>query len=120
VSVVLLIDDEPQMAALVDMCLDDASVRVVQARDLAEARAAAGRERPLLVLLDLALGSEDGLKILPELRADPALTDVPVVVFSVHDSRREEVLAHHADAFIAKPFKAAELRTTLRAYLRGA
>lgn len=116
-SVVLLIDDEPQMEKLVAMCLLDSGARVVRAGDLAEALAAARREPPCVVLLDLALGLEDGLAILPHLREEPALSKVPFVAFTVHDSRREEALEEGVDGFVAKPFKAVGLRTLLAPYL---
>lgn len=113
---ILLIDDEPQMADLVRMALGD-DVRVVDAATLAEALEVARTEQPGLVLLDLALGREDGLAILPDLREEPALASVPIVAFTVHDSRREEALARGVSGFVAKPFKTAHLDDIVRAHL---
>ena len=112
---ILLVDDEPQMGSLVEMSLD--GVKVVQARSRKEALAAAKKVHPELVLLDLALGREDGLDILPSLRGEPSLKDVPVLVFSVHPSRRGEAMRAGADGFIAKPFRGEDLRTTINAHL---
>jgi two-component system OmpR family response regulator len=117
-NVVLLIDDEPEMGSLVGMCLNDAGARVVQAPNLAEALAVAREDPPNVVLLDLALGSEDGLDILPRLRLEPALAGVPIVAFSVHESRRGEALDQGVDGFVAKPFKALQLRHELQAHLQ--
>ncbi|HZA61006.1 MAG TPA: response regulator [Actinomycetota bacterium] len=114
-SRVLLIDDEPDMAGLVAMCLDAAEV--VRAPDLTEAVAEARRQRPDVVLLDLALGSTDGLELLPQLRSEPALAGVPIVAFTVHGSREREAMASGTDGFVAKPFKAARLRRALAPYL---
>jgi CheY-like chemotaxis protein len=115
-STVLLIDDEPDMAMLVEMCLKD--VRVASATNLAEAISAAREERPRAVLLDIALnGDEDGLALLPRLRAEAALSEVPIIGFSVHGSRRQEALEKGLQGFVAKPFKAAALREALRPYL---
>lgn len=113
---ILLIDDEPRMADLVRMSLGD-EVRVVDAGTLAEALEVARTERPELVLLDLALGPEDGLAILPRLRQEPALGSVPIVAFTVHDSRREEALARGVTGFVAKPFKTAYLDDIVRTHL---
>ena len=66
-----------------------------------------------MVLLDLALGDEDGLDILPYLRADPSLSGIPVVAFTAHDSRRREALASGVDSFLGRPFAAAQLRATV-------
>lgn len=114
---ILLIDDEPHMASLVAMSLEDIGVTVAAAATLAEALAAARQLRPRLVLLDLALGTEDGLDILPMLRREPALEGVPIVAFTVHDSRRDEAMARGVDGFVRKPFKAAELRASVTAHL---
>lgn len=117
-SVVLLVDDEPDMGALVAMTLEDLDVQVVQAASLGEALAAARSEQPSLVLLDLALGEEDGLAILPRLREEPALARVPVVVLTVHDSRREEALALGVEGFLSKPFRAEGLREAVGPLMR--
>ena len=114
---VLLIDDEPQMGSLVGMCLHVMGARVVQASNLADAVEATREETPSVVLLDLALGKEDGLRILPDLRREPGLSEVPVVAFSVHDSRREEALAKGAVGFLTKPFHPTGLREALQPLL---
>jgi CheY-like chemotaxis protein len=115
-STVLLIDDEPDMAMLVEMCLKN--VKVASATNLAEAIAVARAERPRAVLLDIALnGEEDGLELLPRLRQEAVLSDVPIIGFSIHGSRRQEALEKGLEGFVAKPFKAAALREALRPYL---
>lgn len=115
-SMVLLLDDEPEMATLVEMCLRD--VRVTRAANFAEAVAAARKERPQAMLLDIALNEEeDGLALLPRLRQEPALSNVPIIGFSVHGSRRREALDMGVEGFVAKPFKAASLREVLQPYL---
>ena len=110
-SRVLVVDDEPDIVSLVAMCLDPLGLGVVQARGLASALEAARQDSVGLVLLDLALGDEDGLEILPFLRAEPALSGVPVVAFTAHDSRRREAIASGVDSFLGRPFAAAQLRT---------
>jgi CheY-like chemotaxis protein len=115
-STVLLIDDEPDMAILVKMCLKD--VRVTSAVNYTEAIAKAREEPPQAILLDIALnGEEDGLELLPRLRQEAALSDVPIIGFSIHGSRKREALEKGLQGFVAKPFKAAALREALRPYL---
>lgn len=116
-SVVLLIDDEPGMGQLVRMSMDDGGPRVVQVADLSEAIAAARTERPSAVLLDLSLGNRDGLALLPELRQEPALAEVPIIVFTIHNSREREALEEGADGFVAKPFKTSDLREILEQHI---
>jgi DNA-binding response OmpR family regulator len=117
VSMVLLIDDEPAMGSLVSMSLEKAGARVVQVADLDHALAVARKERPRAVLLDLALGKEDGLALLPRLREEPSLSEVPIIVFTIHESREREARDEGADGFVAKPFKAAQLHDALEEYI---
>ena len=116
-SRVLLIDDEPGMAGLVSMCIENAEV--IRVGSLRQAVDSAREQPPDLVLLDLALGSEDGLDILPDLRAEPALSNVPIVAFTVHGSREHEAMARGTDAFVSKPFKPTALREALTPFLKG-
>jgi DNA-binding response OmpR family regulator len=118
VSTVLLIDDEWQMGSLVAMCLDQAGARVVQATNLEDSLALARREKVGVVLLDIALGDEDGLAILPRLREDPALAGVPVVIFTVHDSRRHDALSHGVEGFVTKPFSPIDLGQLLEEHMK--
>jgi DNA-binding response OmpR family regulator len=99
------------------MVLEETSTKVVQAGSLEEALDAAQRDRPNLVLLDIGLGPEDGLDLLPTLRAEPALEGVPILVFSVHDSRKEEALVRGADGFVQKPFSPSALRRAIAEHL---
>jgi two-component system KDP operon response regulator KdpE len=114
---VLLLDDEPEITRLVVLCLAPLGVDVVRAADLTGALALARSEDIGLVLLDLALGNEDGLDILPGLRSEPRLADVPVVAFTAHDSRRREAFERGADAFLARPFEAADLTAAVELLL---
>jgi two-component system chemotaxis response regulator CheY len=112
-----MVDDEPGIGPLVSLCLDPLGVEVVTATGLHDALDVARQGSVALVLLDLALGHEDGLDILPTLRAEPNLRGVPVVAFTAHDSRRSEALQQGVDSFIARPFSSAELQATVERYL---
>jgi DNA-binding response OmpR family regulator len=112
-----MVDDEPGIGPLVSMCLEDLDVEVVVATGLNEAVSIARDGRIGLVLLDIALGKEDGIEILPLLRSEPNLEGVPVVAFSAHDSRRAEALERGADSFLSRPFSSADLRSMVARYL---
>ena len=70
---------------------------------------------PDLVLLDIMLPDISGYQIVEELRADPALRDVRVLMMTARGSvmERRKGLALGADGFIAKPFELAELRAEM-------
>jgi two-component system, OmpR family, phosphate regulon response regulator PhoB len=116
-SRILLVDDEEDMAGLVEMCLDSLHVELVRATRFSEAVEVARLAPVHLVLLDLALGEEDGLHILPALRARPELEGVSVVAFTAHDSRRAEAFELGITDFVARPFSPAELQKTVRKHL---
>jgi DNA-binding response OmpR family regulator len=92
-------------------------VEVVHAKDLAAALDMARGVDVGLVLLDLALENEDGLEILPHLRDEPSLKDVPVIAFTAHDSRRREALDRGVDSFLVRPFSSGDLRSTVEVHL---
>jgi len=117
VSLVLIVDDEPDMGSLVEFCLDEMAIEVVQASGLSSAKLVGENQEVDLVLLDISLGREDGLEIFPELRQAPGLTEVPFVVFSAHDSRRAEALARGVDSFLARPFAFRDLQDLVKRYL---
>jgi DNA-binding response OmpR family regulator len=115
---VLVVDDEPEMGSLVELCLDTLGLEVVQAGSLSSARTVVKNTDVDIVLLDLALGGEDGLEILPELRRSPGMTDVPVVAFTAHDSRRAEAFERGVDAFLARPFAYQDLQATVARHIK--
>jgi two-component system, OmpR family, response regulator len=117
VKSVLVVDDEPGIGSLVAMCLDHLDIDVVMANGKANALQAARANDIGLVLLDLALGSEDGLGILPDLRNEPSLAGVAIVAFTAHDSRRQEAFDQGVDAFLKRPFSSVDLSSTVEAHL---
>jgi CheY-like chemotaxis protein len=65
----------------------------------------AGTERPELVILDLNLPRKSGSEVLAELKGDPRLSMIPVVVLTTSKTEEDVLRAyqHHANAFITKP-----------------
>jgi CheY-like chemotaxis protein len=65
----------------------------------------AGMERPELVILDLNLPRKSGSEVLAELKGDPELSMVPVVVLTTSEAKEDVVRSYqqHANAYITKP-----------------
>ncbi|HTA06455.1 MAG TPA: response regulator [Solirubrobacteraceae bacterium] len=65
----------------------------------------AGRERPDLILLDLNLPRKSGDEVLAEIKGDPELSTIPVVVLTTSQSEEDVLRSYknHANAFITKP-----------------
>ena len=78
------------------------------------------KETPQLVLLDVMLPEEDGLKILSRLRERTSTKDIPVIMLTAKSTEYDKVIAldSGADDYIAKPFGMMELIARIRALLR--
>jgi CheY-like chemotaxis protein len=85
--------------------LDVVSDGVEAMEYLRTAGSAPDRPRPDLVLLDLNLPRKSGLEVLAEVKGDPSLRRIPVVVLTTSDAERDIVSSYdlHANAYITKP-----------------
>lgn len=72
--------------------------------------------RPDLILLDLNLPKVDGREVLEEIKADPALQHIPVVILSTSDAEQDvwHAYRHHANCYVTKPVEADEFITKVR------
>jgi CheY-like chemotaxis protein len=72
--------------------------------------------RPDLILLDLKLPKVTGLEVLSQIKADPNLRDIPVVVLTSSTAARdiEEAYAHHVNSYIPKPLDFEKFREVVR------
>lgn len=106
-ATILVIDDEPDMRALVRVALETISgVRVLAAADGPAGIQCAKTEQPQLILLDATMPDMDGPAVLAALRAHARTDSIPVVFLTAR-SRPNEVaslLAHGAAAVLTKPF----------------
>jgi len=115
----LVVDDDADLRAIVAFALRDAGYVVVEAGNAAAALERAASELPDLIVLDLNLGSSDGLDLIAALRArdgDPR----PVLVLSVRSAEEDLVRALDlgADDYLTKPFSPRTLLARVRAVLR--
>ena len=115
---IVVVEDDRNIAELVDLYLRNAGFRVLQASDARRGLELVAQERPCLVMLDIGLpGPLDGLQACRELRKT---SDVPVVMVTARDDELDRVLGLElgADDYITKPFSPRELVARVRAILR--
>jgi two-component system phosphate regulon response regulator PhoB len=117
---ILVVDDEPDITALVAYHLAKAGFRVSTAGNGPDALKAAREERPDIVILDLMLPGVSGYDVLAELRRREETREVGVILLT---ARRDEVdrirgLSLGADDYLTKPFSPPELSLRVRALLR--
>ncbi|MEO6528160.1 MAG: response regulator transcription factor [Gemmatimonadaceae bacterium] len=117
---ILVVDDEPDIVALVAYHLAKSGYRVSTASSGTEALDSARRDRPALVVLDLMLPGMSGYEVLEQLRTEDATRGVGVLMLT---ARREEPdrirgLSLGADDYLTKPFSPQELVLRVGAILR--
>jgi DNA-binding response OmpR family regulator len=116
---ILIVEDEPEFAALVELWMTRASYRVAIARTGPEALRRFYDEHPDLVILDVAVPGLDGWQLLERFRE---FSRVPILMVTAHGSEAEKVrgLKLGADDYITKPASLAELTARVEAALRRA
>lgn len=120
---ILIVDDDPGIRLFVRRVAAefDGDAQVREAADGFDAGRLALELRPSLVFLDVFLPGIDGLKVCRALRADARLTRVRIVAVSGQGDIDMEARCREAgaDAFLAKPISAADLRACLTEQLAG-
>jgi len=117
-ATILIVEDDPNIAALVARYLEREGFRTLTAAD-GETALALARRGPALVVLDLMLPRLDGWEVCRALRRE---SDVPVVMLTAREDEVDRVagLSMGADDYVVKPFSPRELVERIKAVLRRA
>ena len=115
---ILVVEDDPDILKLMEEALRGEGYRVVTAQVGAEALAAARREQPDLIVLDLMLPRMNALQFRAEQRRDPALASVPIVCLSALSHAQTIALELGTDDCLPKPVDFDRLLEIIRRHLR--
>ena len=117
-TLILIVDDEPQILRVLRINLVARQYEVVTAETGAGALVSARTEHPDLMILDLGLPDLDGVEVIRQLRV---WTQVPVIVLSgrVDSQDKVEALDAGANDYVTKPFSVEELLARIRVVTRG-
>ena len=118
--VVLVAEDEESVRTMIALALRACGFDAVLCADgLAAAEVIEGGAHVDAVLVDLRMPRLGGLELVERLRGRPESQRLPVVAMSAYsdEAQAREARAAGADAFLAKPFRIAELAATLRGVL---
>jgi len=112
---ILVIEDHPEMRRFIAEVLSS-EYSVVTAADGLEGLSIVAAERPDLVVTDLMMPKLGGDELVRRMRANPELTQLPVLVLSARadDELRLKLLAELVQDYLVKPFSAGELRARVR------
>ena len=109
---ILVIEDEPEVRNFASRVLELEGYRVLQAEDSEEGIRLVREGQISLVLLDLRLPGRDGWAVLAQMKGEPELSAIPVIVFTASAGvpQRERALNMGAADYLTKPVSAASLR----------
>jgi len=119
---ILVVEDERDIARMIEYNLKKDGYRPVLVHDGSFAAAAAAKEKPALILLDLMLPGLDGLEVCRRLKADAKTSAIPIIMLTARGEESDKVLGLGlgADDYVTKPFSLKELLARVGAVLRRA
>lgn len=117
---ILLVDDEPDIRAVVDVSLGlDREFKMRACASGADALVTAADWSPSLILLDVMMPLMDGPTTLANLRKDPRTANIPVVFLTARTQSEEiaQYISLGAQGVLSKPFDPMTLAALVRSYL---
>ena len=116
---ILVVDDDPEIVAMLNTRLSKRGYKVSTAGDGNRAIELAKREKPDIVLLDVMMPGKSGWEVARALKQDPVTQDVKIVMVSAIGEKTNEITApiYGADAHVDKPFEFDKLERVISGLL---
>jgi len=121
---ILLIDDDPDFVMATRLVLEESGYQVATALRGDEGLELARKDKPDLIILDIIMPEPDGFAVCEQLKADPDLADVPVMMLTSFSERHGETtlavtqgMMLEAEDYVDKPVKPKELLRRVEALL---
>jgi two-component system cell cycle response regulator DivK len=116
---ILVVEDQEDNRRILRDLLTSADYELIEAENGAEALAAAAKDRPDLILMDIQLPVMDGYEATRRLKADPASAAIPIIAVTSYALSGDEAKARDAgcDDFVPKPYSPRQLLAKIRKYL---
>ena len=117
---ILIVEDEPEIAKLIQITLEKEGFSCHQCRDGLSALQIFSQQQPDLIVLDLMLPGLDGLEVCARIRQKPGQKDPYILMLTAKGEEIDRVigLSTGADDYLVKPFSPRELVARVRALLR--
>ncbi len=117
---VLVVDDNVDIAVLVTIHVERLGCRVITAHDGAEALALVRERRPALVVLDVMMPLLNGYEVCKLVRTDPETREIPIVLLTARQGGGDELYGERVGAqrYLRKPFEPDGLREAIRELLQ--
>jgi two-component system, cell cycle response regulator DivK len=116
---ILVVEDQDDNMRILRDLLSSVGYELIEARDGQEGVRAAGAERPDLILMDIQLPLLDGYEATRQIKADPDLRAIPIIVVTSYALSGDEAKAREAgcDGYVPKPYSPRQLLAKIREYL---
>ncbi|MCZ7544869.1 MAG: response regulator [Anaerolineae bacterium] len=116
---ILVVEDNPDNRTLISDVLLSLGYEVVEAIDGVEGVEKATQEKPDLILMDLSLPHKDGWAATREIKANAALSAIPIIALTAHAmvGDRERALEAGCDDYVSKPIDLRDLANKLERFL---
>lgn len=111
---VLVVDDDEDMLILLQHTLVREGYYPIFSPNAKNIMAILTQRKPDIVLLDINMKGMNGADICKQIKTDPSLCAIPVVMYSANDNIEQVTRECGADAYIAKPFVTGKLRTVFK------
>ena len=118
-ATILVIDDDEYMRTLLSLRLSNAGYQVLLAEDAIVAGHLVVRRRPDLILVDIEMPFMTGVEFMKALKADPEVSDIPVIFVSSRDDFEDEAKKLGAGAYLKKPVLADQLLAAVARQVEG-
>ncbi|MEO7095969.1 MAG: response regulator [Polyangiales bacterium] len=120
-SAILIVDDSLTVRMDLSEALEAAGFRAVPCRTITEARAALRTQQIALAILDVRLPDGDGIDLLAQVRGDPTLSTLPVLMLSSEAEIKDRIrfLRNGANDYVGKPYDTAQVIARIRQLIGG-
>lgn len=110
---ILIVDDEPEVHAVLGKMLAKSGYAVQSAYGANEAFGKINSSRPDLIILDIMMPEVSGIEVCNKLKENPETKDILILIVSAKDAQADRIegLTHGADDYVSKPF---HLRSLIR------
>ena len=115
---ILVVDDDPINRKLIVKILEKKAFNTIEANNGLEALNEVNNNKNIdLILLDILMPVMNGIEFLKQIKANPSLINIPIIVLTTDDTKKTEVLSLGADDIIIKPLSPIALLEKISNYI---
>ena len=118
-STIIVVDDNPDLVALLWARLEQREFNVMCAHSGPELFTSLEEQKPDLIILDIMMTQMDGLEVLTRLKGDPSTASIPVILLTAKVQHEDVILGYKKGAanYITKPFTNGQLLDAIKSIL---